>query len=438
MLLVDRYRSAPSVPIHPWLAPKDADWGKGSSWLASGNQSTDEVRMWEENVFHLALSTGATEFLWWQPGAQRPVGVGQALLSEVLHELDAVTGLAGRAGCTVTPLVTNQTAVEDFGRTWLLSGARVSCHGGHERDVYRFTPREYSRISPRCLVLQPHSSSTGCTRTIECTWWDSTPKERHYPPANGSAAVGWRTGSGWSTDPVCEGNGESYDPGKGDAWLKTCGTVWLAAEPVSTAGAWIVVPTKSDDDTAYDRPSDAPQFDVVVYGASCAGVAAAVAAGQLGMKVGLFEPLPMIGGMCAAGNLALHDSGPAGGLGEVYAKLNAEYYNVTKPISQPESFVSVRSLNTMLKNASVTHVRLDCHLTAAAKAVAADGTSKVKSISVACEEEPVTATVFIDASYDGEVMLAVGDVEYTAGRESIAQYDALHTKDCSNLRLSRF
>ena len=59
----------------------------------------------------------------------------------------------------------------------------------------------------------------------------------------------------------------------------------------------------------------------------------------------------------------------------------------------------------------------------AAKAVAADGTSKVKSISVACEKEPVTATVFIDASYDGEVMVAVGDVEYTAGRESIAQYN---------------
>ena len=109
--------------------------------------------MWEENVFHLALSTGATEFLWWQPGAQRPLGVGQALLSAVLHELDAVTGLAGRAGCTATPIVTNQTAVEDFGRTWLLSGARVSCHGGHERDVYRFTPREYSRVSPRCLLL---------------------------------------------------------------------------------------------------------------------------------------------------------------------------------------------------------------------------------------------------------------------------------------------
>ena len=103
------------------------------------------------------------------------------------------------------------------------------------------------------------------------------------------------------------------------------------------------------------RIAAAAEFDVVVYGASCAGVAAAVAAGQLGMKVGLYEPLPMIGGMCAAGNLALHDSGPAGGLGEVYAMLNAQYYNVTRPVSQPESFVSVQSFNTMLRNARCAH-----------------------------------------------------------------------------------
>ena len=51
------------------------------------------------------------------------------------------------------------------------------------------------------------------------------------------------------------------------------------------------------------------QFDVVVYGSSPAGVAAAVAAGRLGMRVALYEPLPMIGGMGAAGNLALNDGG---------------------------------------------------------------------------------------------------------------------------------
>ena len=34
-----------------------------------------------------------------------------------------------------------------------------------------------------------------------------------------------------------------------------------------------------------------PDYDVVVYGSTPAGVAAATAAGHLGMKVALFEPL---------------------------------------------------------------------------------------------------------------------------------------------------
>lgn len=51
------------------------------------------------------------------------------------------------------------------------------------------------------------------------------------------------------------------------------------------------------------------------------------------------------------------------------------------------------------------------------------GVSKVASITVLCEPEPVTATVFIDASYDGDVMVAAGNVEYTWGREATTQYN---------------
>ena len=47
-------------------------------------------------------------------------------------------------------------------------------------------------------------------------------------------AVGWRIGSGWSENPVC-------GMGSGDEWLATCGKVWLAEDPASTAGAWIVL-----------------------------------------------------------------------------------------------------------------------------------------------------------------------------------------------------
>ena len=43
--------------------------------------------------------------------------------------------------------------------------------------------------------------------------------------------------------------------------------------------------------------TSAPAWDVVVYGSSPAGIAAATAAGHLGLRVAVYEPLEMIGGM---------------------------------------------------------------------------------------------------------------------------------------------
>jgi hypothetical protein len=173
------------------------------------------------------------------------------------------------------------------------------------------------------------------------------------------------------------------------------------------------------------RGAVAAQYDVVVYGSTPAGVAAATAAGRLGMKVALFEPLPMLGGMGAAGNLALNDGGNSAehtGLALNFTLLNAAHYKVSGQVSHPESFVAEASFRSMLTEAEVSKVAVDCRLLSAT-AGKSGAASKVESIQVLCEPEPVTATVFIDASYDGEVMVAVGDVEYTAGRESIRQYN---------------
>ena len=170
----------------------------------------------------------------------------------------------------------------------------------------------------------------------------------------------------------------------------------------------------------------APAWDVVVYGSSPAGIAAATAAGELGLRTAIFEPLAMIGGMGAAGNLALHDGGfnAISGLALNFTRLNGAYYNTTSPVQQPESFVSNASFYKMLARAGVTHVKLDCRVTAAATvetgAVGATG-SKIGSMTVICEKLAVTATVFIDASYDGDLMVAAGNIPYTAGRESVAQ-----------------
>ena len=174
--------------------------------------------------------------------------------------------------------------------------------------------------------------------------------------------------------------------------------------------------------------SPPPPFDVVVYGSTPAGISAAVAAGHLGMRVALYEPLPMIGGMGAAGNLALNDGGmPAErtGLAYNFSLLNGEHYGLPQgeEVPHPESFVAEATFYKMLAAAKVTHVKLDCRLLSAQRAIAADGASKVGSIHVACEPQPIVAKVFIDASYDGELMVATGDITYTSGREAIRTYN---------------
>ena len=164
--------------------------------------------------------------------------------------------------------------------------------------------------------------------------------------------------------------------------------------------------------------------DVVVYGSSPAGIAAAVAASTLGLSVALYEPLPMIGGMGAAGNLALNDGGTAAertGLALNFSLLNGAHYGLATEVPHPESFVAEASFRTMLAAAGVSVVKTDCRLLAATSVGSAP--SRVGTLSLHCEPEPVGATVFVDASYDGEVMVAAGDIAYTAGREAIATYN---------------
>ena len=129
----------------------------------------------------------------------------------------------------------------------------------------------------------------------------------------------------------------------------------------------------------------------------------------------MYEPLPMIGGMGAAGFLALHDGGMNAitGLAYNFTLLNgAAYGKPTTPVQQAESFVSNATFYKMLADAGVTHVQLDCRVTSAAT-TSTMTTSKIASITTVCEKDPVTATVFIDASYDGDVMVAAGDIDYT-------------------------
>jgi hypothetical protein len=177
-----------------------------------------------------------------------------------------------------------------------------------------------------------------------------------------------------------------------------------------------------------------PAWDVVVYGSTPAGIAAATAAGRLGLRVALYEPLAMIGGMGAAGNLALNDGGVGAertGLAKEFALRNGAAYNLSAgtQVPHPESFVAAASFDAMLASANVS-VSLSCRLLSVATAGAVPGAGargapapvSVTSITVACLGAPVTAAVFIDASYDGDVMVAAG-IASTSGREAVATYN---------------
>ena len=51
--------------MHPHASVVGRKQACGWSWLAADGAEHDTA--WQENVFHVALSTATDTFLWWQP-----------------------------------------------------------------------------------------------------------------------------------------------------------------------------------------------------------------------------------------------------------------------------------------------------------------------------------------------------------------------------------
>ena len=140
--------------------------------------------------------------------------------------------------------------------------------------------------------------------------------------------------------------------------------------------------------------------------------------------------------MGAAGNLALNDGGNGAehtGLALEFSRENARHYGLPdgSVVAHPESFVAEATFHKLLADAGVTDVFLDCRLTAATTTpvtatptTAAESTpSSIHDMTVQCQDSPVRARVFVDASYDGELMVAAKNIDFTFGREAISTYD---------------
>ena len=159
-------------------------------------------------------------------------------------------------------------------------------------------------------------------------------------------------------------------------------------------------------------------YDVVVYGGTPGGVAAAVAAARQGASVLLVEQKRHVGGLTTSGLnnsevVHMHVWTFSGISREFYERL-AKAYGKTGLMHRWESKVAQKVFDAMLTEAKVP-VQYGQRVSKVEK----QG-SRIRRL-VMLDGTRIAGRTFIDASYEGDVLARAG-VSYTWGRESIDQY----------------
>ena len=179
--------------------------------------------------------------------------------------------------------------------------------------------------------------------------------------------------------------------------------------------------------SAHDRSEPAPDVqraDVIVYGSTPGGFCAAIAAAREGASVILLEPTDHVGGM-STGGLSHCDSNQMvrstlmGLFDEWHTRVVKDYTDRgLKPPYDPankdqsrwtfEPHVAMRVTRQMLDEAGVK-VRTERYLESVTK-------QGPRITSLVTKNGTYTAKVFVDGSYEGDLMAAAG-VAWTIGRE---------------------
>jgi flavin-dependent dehydrogenase len=158
------------------------------------------------------------------------------------------------------------------------------------------------------------------------------------------------------------------------------------------------------------------RFDVIVYGATSGGVAAAIGAAQEGRSVALLEPGRHVGGMLTGG-LGRTDmdrqQNVIGGMARDFFERAGKAY--AEPISWLfEPHVAEQILTDWLREAGV-HVFFGEQLKGVEK-------QKARIVHIETETGDVfEGEVYVDGTYEGDLMKQAG-VSYAIGRESRAKY----------------
>lgn len=162
-------------------------------------------------------------------------------------------------------------------------------------------------------------------------------------------------------------------------------------------------------------------IDVLVYGSTPSGVMAAVAAARHGSRSALLSQKAHIGGVCSGG-LGQTDIGSCadeaiGGLALEFFHRNAKRYSTLQPRTpwNLEPHVAESVFREMLSESGVALLQ-----PGQVASVKVDD-AVLRSITTV-DGRVYTSKVFIDASYEGDLMARAG-VEYIVGRESRSKYN---------------
>ncbi|HLF36091.1 MAG TPA: FAD-dependent oxidoreductase, partial [Cyclobacteriaceae bacterium] len=181
--------------------------------------------------------------------------------------------------------------------------------------------------------------------------------------------------------------------------------------------AWFIISCKSVSD------EQVMEYDVCIYGGTSAGVIAAYSAAKLGKSVILIEPGKHLGGL-TSGGLGYTDIGnkfAISGLSrDFYRKIGKHYGKFEQWIFEPHVVEAL--FNGYIKSANIP-VLFEHRLISAEKRESLINKIKVEDVaSDPAMEKTVTAKMFIDCSYEGDLMAKAG-VTYIVGRESNDTYN---------------
>ncbi|WP_419998715.1 FAD-dependent oxidoreductase [Streptomyces boninensis] len=172
--------------------------------------------------------------------------------------------------------------------------------------------------------------------------------------------------------------------------------------------------------SAAAAPTD---VDLLVYGGTSAGIAAAVQARRMGATVVLLEPTRHLGGL-TTGGLGATDTGKGdaiGGLaGEFYRRIYGKYHGTPVTPDSParytfEPHAAAVVFGEMLTEAGVPVVR-------GARLASVDKRGNRLRGLTTSDGTAYRGRMFIDATYEGDLMAKAG-VAFTTGREGNTKYD---------------